>query len=24
VINGDSEPLLVYETPDESVAAQDG
>ena len=23
VINGDSEPLLVYETPDESVAAQD-
>jgi len=23
VINGDSEPLLVYETPDESIAAQD-
>ena len=23
VINGDSEPLLVYETPDESVSAQD-
>ena len=23
VINGDSEPLLVYETPDETVAAQD-
>jgi hypothetical protein len=23
VINGDSEPLLVYETKDESMAAQD-
>jgi len=24
VINGDSEPLMVYETPDESVVAQEG